>query len=71
MRGNRTLKSVEREIAAFYRDRRRMPTYSEIMSLLGVRSKAVVHFWVRKLRAEGVLEKDPRGFLRPGPPNCS
>ena len=65
MRGNRTLKGVEKEIAGFYRDRRRMPTYSEMMAVLGVRSKAVVHFWVRKLLAAGVLEKDPGGFLHP------
>src|SRR5512136_49151 len=65
MRGNRTLKVVEKEIAGFYRDRRRMPTYSEMMSVLGVRSKAVVYFWVQKLLAAGVLEKDARGFLHP------
>jgi SOS regulatory protein LexA len=65
MRGNRTLKSVEKEIAGFYRDQRRMPTYSEMMAVLEVRSKAVVHFWVQKLLAEGVLEKDARGFLHP------
>ena len=65
MRGNRTLKIVEKEIAGFYRDHRRMPTYSEMMSFLGVRSKAVVYFWVQKLLAEGVLEKDARGFLHP------
>ena len=65
MRGNRTLKSVEKEIAGFYRDQRRMPTYSEMMSVLGVRSKAVVYFWVQKLLADGVLEKDARGFLHP------
>jgi len=65
MRGNRTLKSVEKEIAGFYRDRRRMPTYSEMMAVLGVRSKAVVYFWVQKLLAAGVLGKDARGFLHP------
>jgi len=65
MRGSRTLKGVEKEIAGFYRDRRRMPTYSEMMAVLGVRSKAVVHFWVRKLLDAGVLEKDARGFLSP------
>ena len=65
MRGNRTLKAVEKELAGFYRDRRRMPTYSEMMVVLGVRSKSVVHFWMRKLLAAGVLEKDARGFLSP------
>jgi len=30
-----------------------------------VRSKSVVHFWVKKLMANGVLERDPKGFLKP------
>ena len=42
-----------------------MPTYSEMIDLLGVRSKSVVHFWINKLVAKGLLEKDSRGYLRP------
>lgn len=56
---------VEKQIAAFFRDNRRMPTYSEMIDLLGVRSKSVVHFWINKLLAKGLLEKDSRGFLKP------
>ena len=41
-----------------------MPAYSEMIPLLGVRSKSVVHFWMRKLLKEGVLEKDRKGLLR-------
>ena len=63
--GKRTVKTVEKEIAAFYRDNRRMPTYSEMIDILGVRSKSVVHFWVNKLLAKGLLEKDKRGYLKP------
>lgn len=61
----RTRESVEKRITGFFREYRRMPTYSEMMRLLGVRSKSVVDFWVRKLVAAGTLEKDNRGFLRP------
>lgn len=61
----RTVQSVEKELAAFFRENRRMPTYSEMLGLLMVRSKSVVHFWVHKLIAEGRLERDPKGFLRP------
>jgi SOS regulatory protein LexA len=61
----RTVRSVEKKIAAFFRDNRRMPTYSEMIDLLGVRSKSVVHFWIKKLLAKGLLEKDTRGFLKP------
>jgi SOS regulatory protein LexA len=61
----RTVRTVEKKIAAFFRENRRMPTYSEMLDLLGVRSKSVVHFWINKLLAKGLLEKDSRGFLKP------
>ena len=40
-----------------------MPTYSEMAEIIGVRSKSVVHFWVEKLIAPGVLQKDAKGFF--------
>jgi SOS regulatory protein LexA len=61
----RNIKGVEKKIASFFRLNRRMPTYSEMLDLLEVRSKSVVHFWVRKLMEQGLLEKDRKGFLRP------
>ncbi|HRR41314.1 MAG TPA: transcriptional repressor LexA [Syntrophales bacterium] len=64
-RMRRTSRDVERKISEFFLRNRRMPTYSEMTALLGVRSKSVVHFWVKKLLREGVLEKDSKGFLRP------
>jgi repressor LexA len=60
----RTIKGTAKAIAGFFREQRRMPTYAGMTVLLGVRSKSVVHFWVQKLIAAGLLEKDPRGFLR-------
>ncbi len=65
MNEKRTLQSVFRDIETFFRDNRRMPTYGEMMALLGVRSKSVVHFWVEKLLAAGLLIKDAGGFLKP------
>lgn len=64
-RMRRTSRDVERKISEFFLRNRRMPTYSEMTALLGVRSKSVVHFWVKKLLGEGALEKDSKGFLRP------
>ena len=61
----RTTASVEKRIMEFFRKYRRMPTYSEMTDLLGVRSKSVVSFWVEKLVAGNILTKDARGFLRP------
>ena len=60
----RTTEGVQRRIAAFFRENRRMPTYAEMMGLLEVRSKSVVYFWVQKLISKGLLEKDRR-HLRP------
>ena len=57
MAEKRTVQAVARRIGAFFRENRRMPTYSEMIGLLGVRSKSVVHFWVKKLLAEGLLER--------------
>ncbi len=64
MKTKRTIQWVEEQIGVFLRANRRMPTYSEMMDLLSVRSKSVVDFWIKKLIAKGVLEKDDRGFLR-------
>ncbi len=65
-----TTADVHRRIAAFFRENRRMPTYAEMMGLLEVRSKNVVHFWVQKLISEGLIEKDRRHlrFVRKGFP---
>jgi SOS regulatory protein LexA len=65
MKEKRTIKSVEMKIMGFFREARRMPTYSEMVTLLGVRSKSVVNFWIEKLVAADILKKDAKGFLQP------
>jgi len=60
----RTIQSVFRDIETFLRENRRMPTYGEMMEVMGVRSKSVVHFWVEKLLAAGLLVRDAGGFLK-------
>lgn len=65
MKEKRTVRSVEKNIMEFFRNEGRMPTYSEMMDLLSVRSKSVVNFWVNKLVAQEVLAKDAKGFLKP------
>jgi SOS regulatory protein LexA len=64
MKEQRTLQTVQKSIAAFFREKRRMPSYAEMIDLLGVRSKSVVHFWINKLIEKGVIEKDETGHLR-------
>lgn len=63
MKVKRTLEDVEKIIAAFFRENRRMPSYSEMADIIGVRSKSVVDFWVKKLIAAGIVQKDAKGFL--------
>ncbi len=63
MKVKRTLQDVEKKIIAFFLKNGRMPSYSEITEIIGVRSKSVAHFWVAKLLDAGVLQKDAKGFL--------
>jgi DNA-binding IclR family transcriptional regulator len=64
MKDKRTIQSVSGIMAAFFRDHRRMPSYQEMLDLLGVKSKSVVHFWVNKLVQQGIIERDETGHLR-------
>jgi SOS regulatory protein LexA len=63
MKEKRTIQSVRKLIAAFFRDNRRMPSFAEMVDLLGVGSKSVVNFWINKLVEAGILEKDDKGHL--------
>jgi hypothetical protein len=42
----------------FYNANKRLPTYGEMCKLLGYRSKGAVRYVVKKLIAEGILEKE-------------
>jgi SOS regulatory protein LexA len=63
MKEKRTIQSVQKSLTAFFRENRRMPSFAEMVDLLGVRSKSVVNFWVNKLLDAGILEKDSKGHL--------
>jgi len=53
------------KIISFYKDNKRMPVYTEIMKLVGFKSKNAVAKLVQKLIDEGVLDKDSSGHLIP------
>jgi len=57
--------SYKNKIISFYKQTRRMPSYTEIMSLLGFRSKNAVYKLINKLIGEGILDKDSKGRLIP------
>ena len=58
-------KDYKQKILDFYKDNKRMPVYTEIMKLVGFKSKNAVHKLVNKLVAEDVISKDSFGRLIP------
>lgn len=54
------------KLAAFYARSKRMPSYAELMTLLGYRSKNAVRYFLDKLIEEGFIDRDERGRLLPG-----
>jgi len=59
------INDVEQKFASFFKEQRRMPTYSEMLPLLGVKAKSAAGYWTKKLLDKGTLEKDAKGFLKP------
>lgn len=59
------IEEYKNKIFSFYEKQKRMPTYSEIMSLLGFKSKNAVFKVVHKLIDMGTLAKDKTGKLIP------
>jgi SOS regulatory protein LexA len=53
------------KILSFYKREKRMPDYTEMMKLLGFKSKNAVFKLVQKLVEEGVVRKDAKGKLIP------
>jgi repressor LexA len=60
------LRSRIRDIAQFYKKNRRMPSFSEIGEMTGLRSKNAVFKLVGKLEELKVLSRDSKGRLIPG-----
>jgi len=55
----------KKKIIAFYERYKRMPSYQEIMELVGFRSKNAAYKLVAKLIDEGLISKDVQGKLIP------
>lgn len=53
------------KIQSFYKDNKRMPSYSEMMQLFGFKSKNAVFRVVEKLIEAGIVAKDHLGRLIP------
>lgn len=61
-----TLRLRIRGISDFHKERGRMPSFSEVGQLTGLRSKGAVSKFIAKLIRKNVLGKDDRGRLIPG-----
>lgn len=59
------IEKYKESIVCFYKKNKRMPSYTEIMSLLGFKSKNSVFKLVNKLKEEHFLSKDEKGRLIP------
>ena len=55
----------KKKIIGFYERERRMPSYQEILKLVGFKSKNAVYKLVAKLVDDGVVSKDGQGRLIP------
>jgi SOS regulatory protein LexA len=55
----------KKKIIAYYEREKRMPSYTEIMKLVGFKSKNAVSKLVTKLVEEGIISKDGQGRLIP------
>ena len=60
----KSIKEIK-EIQHFYKKHKRLPSYSEMLSVFGVRSKNAVFKKVRSLIEAGILEKDLKGKIVP------
>lgn len=68
MKGNEKEKILQariQEITIFYRKQLRMPSFSEIGKLVGLRSKSNVSKLVNRLEQMEILERDKKGKLIP------
>ena len=59
------INDYKNKIISFYKAHKRMPVYTEIMKLVGFKSKNAVSKLIHKLVDEGVLDKDSSGHLIP------
>jgi SOS regulatory protein LexA len=57
--------AYKKKILGFYRKHRRMPSYGEILTLVGLKSKNAAYKLVSKLVELGVVAKDATGKLIP------
>ena len=61
---NKDEKRIQK-LGSFYKDNKRMPSFSELGRLLGLRSKNAVYKLVQELKKQGLVGQDKTGRLIP------
>ena len=59
-------RKAQSKIISFYRRNKRMPSYSEVATLVGYQSKNAAFKLVQKMIKHGLIEKDASGKIIPG-----
>jgi SOS regulatory protein LexA len=59
------MEEYKNKILSFYERQKRMPSYAEIMDLVGFKSKNAVYKLINKLVEAGIVSKDDTGKLVP------
>lgn len=54
-----------RKLLDFYHAQKRMPTYTEMVTLFDYKTKSAAHYFISKLINEGIILKDSAGHLIP------
>lgn len=60
------MKHTKEKLVSFYKSTGRMPSYSEMAKLYDFKSKNAAYSLASNFINQGVLRKDPKGFLIPG-----
>jgi len=60
------MKYPKKKLLSFYKSKKRMPSYSELASLYGFKSKNAAYSLANTFIKKGIINKDPKGFLIPG-----
>jgi repressor LexA len=55
----------KQKLLSFYKSYKRMPSYAELMKILGYKTKSAVHYFAQKLIESGIVAKDQTGRLIP------
>jgi hypothetical protein len=63
MKEIRTTQVAQRAMVTFFRENRHMPSFAEMVTILGIKSKSFVKFEIDKHVEAGIPERGHKGYL--------